>query len=34
MRPAIDAINGWWEENGQLEDAAEKRPAGPATASA
>jgi hypothetical protein len=34
MAPAIQAINAWWEENGQLEDPASKRPAGPAAASA
>ena len=34
MGPAIKAINAWWEENGPPEDPAEKRPAGPATASA
>jgi Sulfotransferase domain len=34
MGPAISAINAWWEENGQLEDPAAKRPAGPAAASA
>jgi Sulfotransferase domain len=34
MGPAITAINAWWEENGQLEDPAAKRPAGPAAASA
>jgi Sulfotransferase domain len=34
MGPAINAINGWWEENGPPEDPAEKRPAGPAAASA
>jgi hypothetical protein len=34
MAPAIDAINGWWEENRPPEDPAEKRPAGPAAASA
>ena len=34
MRPAIDAINAWWEENQGGEDAADKRPAGPAAASA
>jgi hypothetical protein len=34
MRPAIEKINEWWEENGDLEDAADKRPAGPAAASA
>jgi hypothetical protein len=34
MGPAITAINGWWEENGPPEDPAEKRPAGPAAASA
>ena len=34
MGPAIQAINTWWEEHGQLEDPAAKRPAGPAAASA
>jgi hypothetical protein len=34
MGPAITAINAWWEENGPPEDPAEKRPAGPAAASA
>ena len=34
MGPAIKAINAWWEENGPPEDPAEKRPAGPAAASA
>jgi hypothetical protein len=34
MGPAIGAINAWWEENGPPEDPAEKRPAGPAAASA
>ena len=34
MGPAIQAVNEWWEENGQLEDPADKRPAGPAAASA
>jgi hypothetical protein len=34
MAPAINAINGWWEENRPAEDPAEKRPAGPAAASA
>jgi hypothetical protein len=34
MAPAISAINAWWEENGPPEDLAEKRPAGPAAASA
>jgi hypothetical protein len=34
MGPAITAINDWWEENGPPEDPAEKRPAGPAAASA
>ena len=34
MGPAIAAINAWWEENGPAEDPAEKRPAGPAAASA
>jgi hypothetical protein len=27
MRPAIDAINRWWEENGQLEDKVPARTA-------
>jgi Sulfotransferase domain len=34
MGPAIGAINAWWEQNGPPEDLAEKRPAGPAAASA
>jgi Sulfotransferase domain len=34
MAPAIKAINEWWEENHPPEDPAEKRPAGPAAASA
>jgi hypothetical protein len=34
MAPAINAINAWWEQNGPPEDPAEKRPAGPAAASA
>jgi hypothetical protein len=34
MGPAIEAINAWWEQNGPPEDAAAKRPAPPAAASA
>ena len=34
MGPAINAINAWWEQNGAPEDPADKRPAGPAAASA
>jgi hypothetical protein len=34
MGPAIGAINAWWEQNGPPEDAAAKRPTGPAAASA
>jgi hypothetical protein len=34
MGPAIEAINCWWEENRPGEDLADKRPAGPAAASA
>jgi hypothetical protein len=34
MGPAIEAINAWWAENHGGEDLAEKRPAGPAAASA
>jgi Sulfotransferase domain len=34
MGPAIGAINAWWEQNGPPEDAAAKRPAGPAAATA
>jgi hypothetical protein len=34
MGPAIEAINAWWEENHGGEDPADKRPAGPAAASA
>ena len=34
MAPAINAINAWWEQNGAPEDPADKRPAGPAAASA
>jgi hypothetical protein len=32
--PGIQALNAWWEENHGGEDAADKRPAGPAAASA
>jgi hypothetical protein len=34
MGPALEAINAWWEENQGGEDPADKRPAGPAAASA
>ena len=34
MAPAIAAVNAWWEENHGGEDPADKRPAGPAAASA
>jgi Sulfotransferase domain len=34
MGPAIEAINAWWEENRAAEDPADKRPTGPAAASA
>ena len=34
MGPAIAAIDAWWEENGPDEDLADRRPAGPAAASA
>lgn len=34
MGPAIQTINAWWEENHGGEDPADKRPAGPAAASA
>ena len=30
MGPAVGAINAWWEQNAPPEDAAAKRPAGPA----
>jgi hypothetical protein len=34
MGPAIESINAWWAENHGGEDPADKRPAGPAAASA
>lgn len=34
MGPAIEVLNAWWEENRGGEDPADKRPAGPAAASA
>jgi hypothetical protein len=34
MGPALEAVNVWFEENQAGEDAADKRPAGPAAASA
>ena len=34
MGPAIEAINAWWAENHGGGDLADKRPAGPAAASA
>jgi hypothetical protein len=34
MGPALEAVNAWFEENQAGEDEADKRPAGPAAASA